>query len=214
MSKSCSDKISVKQCTSLLSAMTSVFISPENAYLKTITLPKSQHSDIACERAFGSSGRMAPVANVPWNGGFHFCALKILTTDREFEFSRRTEVTAHEKLVASNLAAAWTPYFEESLVGGVLQGRKSFDPKGAGKSCKMSLWKVSTEIAKLLGDEEQDLIVTLESTSYMQMKLGERFAQRQAVKEAVRRGALKGWVRNEGGDLFALENDSETPRKK
>lgn len=208
MSKSCSDKISLKQCTSLLSATASVLISPANAYLKTITLPISQHSDIACERAFGSCGRMAPVVSTAWNGGYSFHDVYILTTDREFVFSRRTEIAENEKLAASNLAAAWTPYYEESLVGGVLQGRKLFDPRGAGKSCKLSLWEAASKIAALLGDEGQDLAAALAIPDYGKMKLGKNFQLREIVKETTRREALKGWMRNEGGESFFLEHSS------
>ena len=151
------------------------------------------------------------MAGMEWDGGYSFHGVEIRTSEREFEFSRRTEVASHEKLIASNLAAAWTPFFEESLIGGVLQGRKAFDPKGAGKSCKMSLWHTAVNVARLLGNEE-DLLDALEGAEYADVKAGKMAKQRQAVKEAVRRNALKGWMRNEGGDSFGFENGSERTR--
>lgn len=58
LSKSCSDKLALKQCTGLLSALTARLIWPGNVYLSTLVLPESQHVPEALERAFGADGRM------------------------------------------------------------------------------------------------------------------------------------------------------------
>src|SRR6187402_1945264 len=59
LSKSCSDKISLKQSTSLLSSISSLLISPDNIYIHSLILPSSQYSAVACTRAFSDSGRLA-----------------------------------------------------------------------------------------------------------------------------------------------------------
>ncbi|KAJ2902785.1 hypothetical protein MKZ38_000139 [Zalerion maritima] len=66
LSKSCSDKLSLKQCTSLLSSLTSLFIRPTNVYLASIIIPQVQLDVCApgFARAFGGAegeGRMAPL---------------------------------------------------------------------------------------------------------------------------------------------------------
>jgi tRNA-specific adenosine deaminase 1 len=55
-SKSCSDKLALKQCTSLLSSLTSLFVSPAGVYLSTLVLPESQFSAVACRRCFSAAG--------------------------------------------------------------------------------------------------------------------------------------------------------------
>jgi tRNA-specific adenosine deaminase 1 len=155
LSKSCSDKLSLKQCTSLLSSVTSLLISPENAYLQTLVLPQFQYSARGCGRAFGDGdgdgdsgggnppGRMRNVSGQTWEGtGYRFHPFAVLSTSREFSFSRRSHhppsAPPHPpyptpNLVPSNLSTAWTAAptsaptgIEESLIGGVLQGRKAF----------------------------------------------------------------------------------------
>ncbi|KAI0445816.1 adenosine deaminase/editase [Xylaria telfairii] len=108
LSKSCSDKLSLHQCTSLLSSVTSLLVSPENAYISTLILPAAQYSASGCHRAFSNGGgiegdvvdprqpaRMAPLATEPQtrrtrDSGYAFRPFGIETTDHEFIFSRRS----------------------------------------------------------------------------------------------------------------------------
>ncbi|KAI0423085.1 adenosine deaminase/editase [Xylaria grammica] len=111
LSKSCSDKLSLHQCTSLLSSPTSLLVSPDHTYISTLILPASQYSASGCRRAFSDGqgqdendkgvnsqqARMAPLAveNQSWNreGGYKFRPFDVKTTDLEFAFSRRPPVT-------------------------------------------------------------------------------------------------------------------------
>ncbi|KAI1123914.1 adenosine deaminase/editase [Nemania abortiva] len=108
LSKSCSDKLSLHQCTSLLSSLTSLLVSPDHAYISTLILPKSQYSASGCRRAFSDGRskdedvretdpqltRMAPLATQKQirdqNGGYSFRPFSVETTDLEFAFSRRS----------------------------------------------------------------------------------------------------------------------------
>lgn len=72
LSKSCSDKIALKQCTSLLSSLASLLVHPANAYIDTLVLPESQYSAVACERAFSGTGRMKSLVGKQWNEGYAF----------------------------------------------------------------------------------------------------------------------------------------------
>jgi len=106
--------------------------------------------------------------------------------------------------VASNLAVAWTAggEVEEGLIGGVLQGRKGFDVKGASLTSRRSMWAAAVAVAGMLGDEV--ISQGLRAESYDGVKGGELLEARRRVKEEVRREALKGWLRNTGDGDFSL----------
>jgi tRNA-specific adenosine deaminase 1 len=108
LSKSCTDKLTLHQCTSLLSSLTSLLISPKNAYITTLVLPRSQYVESACTRAFSASGRMFNVSSQDWVGGYRFRPFRVETTEREFGYSRRS-VGVAERGVGCNLGAVCTP---------------------------------------------------------------------------------------------------------
>ncbi|KAK3394069.1 adenosine deaminase/editase [Podospora didyma] len=225
LSKSCSDKIALKQATSPLSSLTSLLVSPKNLYLTTLILPESQYSLEGCQRCFSPSssegGRMAPLANQTWrDSDYAFTPFSIETTGIEFYFSKRAVgariegTTTGVKMGASNLAVAWTgdKLVEEGLIGGVLQGRKHFDQKGASAVSRWRMWKLAAEVASLLSvDEGRDAAseisqVLLADKTYDEVKESGLLATRRAVKEEARRDALKGWVRNKGDGSFRLSS--------
>ena len=93
LSKSCTDKIALKQCTSLLNAPAALLLDPRTAYLRTLILPESQHVPAATTRAFGSSGRMAPLCSETsqtWPHAYTFRPFEVQTVSHEFEWSRRS----------------------------------------------------------------------------------------------------------------------------
>ncbi|KAK3990301.1 putative tRNA-specific adenosine deaminase [Cladorrhinum sp. PSN332] len=217
-SKSCSDKIALKQCTSLLSSLTSLLISPaENVYLTSLILPESQYSETGCIRCFGISdtagaggGRMNSLKGKRWDTpktGYAVVPFAVETTSKEFEYSKRSVAARSppkKTAAASNLAVAWTVdgRVDEGLIGGVLQGRKAFTLKGASAVSRRSMWALAKEIAQRLGDEE--LVEGLSAETYDQVKEGKLLQGRRRVKEEVRRDALKGWLRNTGDETFSL----------
>ena len=112
LSKSCTDKLALKQTTSLLCSTTSLLISPQNAYLATLVLPASQYVPQACNRAFSSTGRLKSLRSVPtdtWGTDYAFHPFTVKPTTREFTWSRRALGPA-EKAVPSNVSAVWTPH--------------------------------------------------------------------------------------------------------
>lgn len=153
-SKSCSDKLALKQCTSLLSAVTSLLVEP--CYLDSLVLPASRYSSAACHRAFSREGRMgaALAAAAAWSGGYAFHPFAVETTDHVFEWSREAVRTrARRGISASSVAAAWSASgVEESIIGGVLQGRKPFQEKGASRMSRRHLWKAASKLADLMDD--------------------------------------------------------------
>jgi tRNA-specific adenosine deaminase 1 len=205
LSKSCSDKLALKQCTSLLSSLTSLLVHPGNAYLSSVILPESQFSATGCARSFAATGRMQSVAGRTWPGGYAFREFKVLTTSLEFAFSKREVTGRSSRTSASNLAVAWSAAgLDEGLVGGVLQGRKQFDGKGASLTSRKKMWALALDVARLDGVGGEDVRRQLEAETYGDIKEGELLEGRKRVKEDVRSEALKGWVRNIGDESFIL----------
>lgn len=202
LSKSCSDKLAAKQCTSLLSSMTSLIISPENVYLSSLVLPKSQCSAAAVERSFSLQGRMASVKGSRWDGGYRLKPFEVQTTDTEFSFSRRGVGLDGTKYVASSIAAAWTINgLAESIVGGVLQGKKQSDPKGGSAVSRRNMWMLARHIAGLVAGLDQ---VIVRQVTYQGLKDAAVLNERRQVKQDIRAEALKGWVRNSGDEDFDM----------
>jgi tRNA-specific adenosine deaminase 1 len=90
-SKSCSDKLALRQVSSLLSCETSRMVAPtKNAYLAGLILPENEISQVACDRSFGTNGRMKALVGRSWpettgNLGYHyqFWPFRILSVPSE-----------------------------------------------------------------------------------------------------------------------------------
>lgn len=206
LSKSCTDKLTLAQATSLLSSTTSLLISPRNAYIHTLVLPESQYVPSACERAFSRSGRLAGLSDEvvgSWTGGYAWTPFTVKSTTKDFRWSRRA-VMAGEKAVGSNLSAVWTPSWQESLIGGVLQGRKQFDPRGASAICRRNIWKVAVQVAALIGAPVISQV--LSKKRYADLKADDIFGSRKRVKRSIVDSSLKGWIRNTGDDDWTLDD--------
>lgn len=203
LSKSCADKLALRQCTSLLGSIAALLVSPEHLFLETLVLPESQYSATACERCFSPQGRMGAVKeDASWKeGGYHFRPFAVQTTGLEFAFSRRVEVENATKFVPSNLAVAWTGNgLTEGIIGGVLQGRKQTDAQGGTAVSRRRMWGLAREVAGLAALEER----VPSAGTYEDLKKGNMLAQRRAVKEHVLADALRGWVRNSGDEGFRV----------
>ncbi|KAF2502598.1 hypothetical protein BU16DRAFT_521317 [Lophium mytilinum] len=210
LSKSCTDKLALAQTTSLLSSVTSLLVSPRNAYLSTLVLPASHHVPSAITRAFGPSGRMAgitPEMTSRWEtggSGYRFQPFEVRPVNQEFAYSRRS-VEPSQTPVPSNISAVYTPKFQETLIGGVLQGRKQYDPRGASRICRKSTWKAVADLAAVLAVPA--LLGIGRALQYQDAKNLDLLDWRSAVKADVKGqdGPLKGWPENKGDDCFRLE---------
>lgn len=205
LSKSCSDKLALKQCASLLSGLGSLLIHPGNVYLSSVVLPDSQFSAAGCARSFSATGRMRSVAGLEWSGGYAFREFEVLTTSLDFAYSKREVTKRSTRTSASNLAVAWSAAgLEEGLVGGVLQGRKQFDGRGASLTSRKKMWALALDVARLHGEDSEDIQEQLQVEVYRDVKEGRLLEGRRQVKDAVRSEALEGWVRNTGDESFRL----------
>ncbi|ATZ53569.1 hypothetical protein BCIN_09g03980 [Botrytis cinerea B05.10] len=218
LSKSCSDKLATSQYTSILSSLTSLFISPQNMYLHSLILPETQYNETGFVRCFQT--RLTTLRNKERGtreSGYGFHEVGIKTTEKEFVYSRRAEAhkTKTIEYVSSNISTSWVrgdgKSGGETLVNGALQGRKQFDVKGASRVCRRRGWKLGLEVlgaitARQIGGKEvvRRICRGLEVDEYRNLKESDILRERRRAKEEVRE-CLGGWVRNEGDDGFGVE---------
>ncbi|SPO00179.1 related to tRNA-specific adenosine deaminase 1 [Cephalotrichum gorgonifer] len=210
LSKSCSDKLALWQATSLLSSLTSLLVAPAGAYLSGIVVPEPSFVPAAFARCFVD--RMAPLrASMAKEeeraGGYSYAEMEPLTTRLPFEFSRQSGDAPATSMAPCNVSAVWTPVLEEGLVGGVLQGKKAFADRGASAVSRRGMWVLAREVAGALAACGGDAGPTeaLAARSYGELKATGLLEGRRRVKRMAREEALKGWVRNTGGEEFGLE---------
>lgn len=196
----------------MLNSVTSLLIAPEGAYIQSLVLPISQHIPTAINRAFGSTGRMSHLTSDltrKWLGGYAFHPFHVQTTGLEFQWSRRADDCNGKVMVPSNISAVYTPHFQETLVGGVLQGRKPMDLKGASSICRKTVWQAVAAVIVSLNSA--DLTDTPHHQSYFDVKKHSLLAQRRIVKADVLETCLKGWIVNKGDEEFELDGSGSIP---
>lgn len=191
LSKSCSDKLALKQCTSPLSSPVSLLISPKNAYIDTLILPYHRYRQPACERAFGPTGRMSAVVDSTWSADYRFRAFRVETTEIDFQYSRRAAGAILDRTKGSNISAVWSPHLQETLINGVLQGRKQTDRMGASALSRTKILDLLRETTNLI--DLPALKHFLRTPSYLDMKNSQELEHRRRVKQDVKSKALKGW---------------------
>ncbi|EFQ98016.1 tRNA-specific adenosine deaminase 1 [Nannizzia gypsea CBS 118893] len=122
LSKSCSDKLAVKQATSILSFPTSLLVVPtSNAYISNIVLPAAELNRTGCDRSFGSgeSGRMRPLNGRTWGTGhkadacfkfrpFEMTSLPMEEVEGMWKYGKPTAKSSEEKVKTGNVSAVWT----------------------------------------------------------------------------------------------------------
>ncbi|KAK5736539.1 hypothetical protein LTR17_007358 [Elasticomyces elasticus] len=207
LSKSCSDKLAMKQCTSLLSGPVSLLIHSGNLYLETLVLPEGRYVPTAVERAFGAEGRMAGVAAVgkQWGGGYAFKPFTVQTTSRVFEYANAaiSDATDAGAAVGSNISVLSTlSGRQEVIINGVLQGRKQTDPKGASCVSRRKLWEAVNRVDSAAGDA---LSTERPNETYAEFKASPQLRSREEVKFRVKTLALRGWKSNAGDAGWMLE---------
>lgn len=185
----------------------------------------------------GSTGSTA-MAEIWKSSGYAFIPFKVQTTGLEFDFSKRSIAAAAEpraqttssantntgtSIAASNLAVAWSANgLNDGIIGGVLQGRKKLDIKGASAVSRRKLWSLALQIAENFAAQETavrssdgsgsgraDLLIKYlsnQEATYDEIKESSLMRARQAVKREARREALKGWIRNVGDGGFRLSD--------
>ena len=175
LSKSCTDKLALKQVTSVLAWPASLFVQrTSNAFLKSIVLPAEKYDAVGFERAFGPSRFSGGTENVMGYEPFAARAMRIhhfdihtLPADLDIEsmgFAFAKPSTAIPKAKASNISALWvrrpcpcttstsTSMFSETLLNGVKQGSRQFSAQDFKMSevCRRRMWEAGKRVAGLL----------------------------------------------------------------
>lgn len=131
---------------------------------------------------------MKPITNTTWREGYAYHPFQTKTTEINFTYSRNhNSETATAK--SCNISAIWTPRIQETLINGVLQGRKQTDPRGASALSKIKMWELFQRINGLIVGGSGVPI----DLPYYKMKELDHLAVRRQVKEETKREALKGW---------------------
>ncbi|KAJ5748345.1 uncharacterized protein N7511_010041 [Penicillium nucicola] len=141
-SKSCSDKIALRQVSSLLSCQTSRLVAPtENAYIAGLVLPQEEITKVGFDRCFGPKGRMQALVGRSWPAsrkidhsapGYRFRPFQVLSVPSE------------------EVAALW-PFFKPKLIPAPVVSSEeetgSSTPTASPRKCKpgnaSALWTVA-----------------------------------------------------------------------
>ncbi|KIV88107.1 hypothetical protein PV10_09033 [Exophiala mesophila] len=134
LSKSCTDKLAVKQFTSVVAFPADCFVQrTDNAYLKNLITYSDQYDQVGFERALGPRGRLANIS-----GDGHFFGIEELPQGSpRFLFEKPTNIVgtaSPQKSKAANTSTMWVASpnpsgnaVHEVLVNGVKQGYKQWD---------------------------------------------------------------------------------------
>lgn len=117
LSKSCSDKLALRQVTSLLSYPASLLIAPtSSAYITALVLPEEEISQAGCERAFGDgpTGRMRALVDQTSNAEveyrfrpFEISSVPMDVVKPRWPFGKYRSDVAREASKPGNISAVW-----------------------------------------------------------------------------------------------------------
>lgn len=226
LSKSCTDKLAIKQFTSAISFPADLFVQrTENAFIRAIVVYADQYDSTGYQRAFAPSGRLLSVKHLG-----HFFDIQPLPADFPcFPFSkggRGSELGSQKRTKASNISALWinrpsqrTVGIPEILINGVKQGYKQWDAR-LGKASivsRRSLWEHGVKTLKMISGQlcspggsaifstpwHVRVTQALSMITYRAAKsadLRSAYSERkQHVKES-----LANWNNNQGDDEWSL----------
>jgi tRNA-specific adenosine deaminase 1 len=215
MSKSCTDKLTMKQFTGLLSFPAYAFLrASTSCFIKSLVVYNHQFHEEGYRRAFGADGRLAPIADQG-----HFFNVDVLSDAfPDFEYSR---VATGSGSKSSNVSALWirgapNQYagISEVLHNGVKEGYKQFDarPSKASVVCRRSLWMMGQRLASTLSRSGKeafsapgDVACQLDSEmrSYREAK-GKLAPCLRNQRKRIVAGCLSGWKVSPADDDWAL----------
>ncbi|KIW25096.1 uncharacterized protein PV07_10762 [Cladophialophora immunda] len=158
-SKSCTDKLAVKQFTSILSFPADLFVErTPSAYIKSLVVYTDQYNPVGYERAFGPEGRLSLLGDA----GIFFSVQPLRADFTRFAFERRRPHPANSMQATSktsNISVLWVQAagtnrsnVVEVLINGVKQGYRQWDER-LGKASTVSrreLWATGLRISRLL----------------------------------------------------------------
>ncbi len=198
-SKSCSDKVALWSCISLLNTFLVTLVSPSSCYLDYMVLPSSAYRRDSFDRAFKQRLRLIPTEG--WPIGFSINYIETLTTQQILP-STLTRGKAFDATAPASIL--YVPgRLTEVMFNGVKMGSR-FPPDARATSCLCRV-RFAKDFLDIVRQEMPLLYSTLPTgCTYAGLKqhVGE---QRRLVKQSVRK-ALGGWIVNDGDGEFILGN--------
>lgn len=191
-SKSCSDKLALRQCTSLLSGMTALYISPENAFLRNLVMHIDEIIPDAITRAFGSEGRLKGLAKLEAASTITFHPFSVLPTERAFDFRRTPDEPLETLPKPSDRACVHFMSTTEVIINGVLSGFKRSDPRAASAVSRRRLWEQALRVSDALASPT--LTTALCQSTYEEVKNSHLLKFRTDCKHAVTSTNLSPWA--------------------
>ena len=171
LSKSCTDKLTMKQNTSLLSFPIDLLVEKtENTFLKSLIVYSDHFSETGYNRAFSKNGRIISTTSTKAR---HFEIGVLPESCSRFSFEKLCKPTAPIK--ASNLSTLWISgqgvrgdATIEVLINGVKQGFKQFDERAAKEStvCRKQMWRAGREVV-------EDLMANSQTSDYTVKRIAE-----------------------------------------
>ncbi|KAK6502966.1 hypothetical protein TWF481_008002 [Arthrobotrys musiformis] len=218
LSKSCTDKITLKQFTSILSSPSSLIISPKNAYITTFTVPYNKYNPHGYARAFTPEGRLSkiPIHNSKdEEDEYKFSQITPTPLPPSFPFEHKYPFSKpppqETSIKASNLSAVYINHLTpitEVLISGVKQGNAQLSPGDRKGSvvCRKKAWMLLRQVTDLLPEQYNDLKDKVESCgSYRELKDIDLYqTQRRREMKRLVTDALNGWERNIGDDDWGI----------
>ena len=204
LSKSCTDKLTLLSCTSLLNSLLANIVDPATCYLDYLVVPHAAYHREGFNRAFEQ--RIESIRNLTWPGTFRVQPIQTLTTQLLLP-----SVLIPEKLASLKASNATAPASvihvhgcpTEVMINGVRMGSK-FPPNVRGSSplCRARMGNDFLEILRREKSLSMDTQLPKNSTYAQLKRLG---AGMRVVKRTVQE-KLGGWVTNEGDEDFVVES--------
>lgn len=139
LSKSCTDKLTLRQTVSLLSGPVAKVLSPHNAYLSSLVLP-SFYSEDDTTRAFQQ--RLETMPCTTSYGPYRPKLFKVVGTNEQFESAKHSDHMPCPNGIAYVLNRP-----PEAILGGVKMGAKPFTGKGTSMLSRRSIVQSVRDLA-------------------------------------------------------------------
>lgn len=218
MSKSCTDKLMMKQFTGLLAFPADLSIEPNpETFLKRMIVYEDRWSKEGYTRAFGTQGRLMellPAVRQKNTRQANFFEVNTLPQNfRRFEYEKNAD---GQRSRASNMSALWiagnnsSEGVVEVLLNGVKQGFRQFDDRERKGSviCRRNMVQEGMSIASLLERKFTPLLLIPAAAgrapiSYSELKSQHCRSETALLKQSILDG-LGGWPRKEHEDDFDI----------
>ncbi len=199
MSKSCSDKLALKQAISLLLGPVSLIVNPDKFYLSYLILPKLGFKKESFDRCWGPNGRLSILQNncdYDWNGGYKMKFFNVIRTDIQFQHCKESS----RKPIGNSIIWILNESKHEGLISGIKMGFNFKKQKHQKQKLNNGISLTSRfKIIELLNPFlNHFLIINDNSKTYNQLKKLNK--NRLKVKDDLYK-ILKGWIQTSIDDF-------------